>query len=57
MKRQALQWVGIDAAMLAHFGEALRPPIAVLASEENRSLQDAVTRRRQLVEMLSAEKN
>jgi transposase len=57
MKRQALQWVGIDAAMLAHFGEAMRPPITVLASEENRSLQDAVTRRRQLVEMLSAEKN
>jgi transposase len=47
----------IDAAVLAHFGEALQPPITVLASDQARALQDAVTRRRQLVEMLSAEKN
>jgi transposase len=47
----------IDAAVLAHFGEALRPPITVLASEQARALQDAVTRRRQLVEMLTAEKH
>lgn len=47
----------IDAAVLAHFGEAIRPPITVFASEQERALQDAVTRRRQLVEMLSAEKN
>ncbi len=47
----------IDAAVLAHFGEALHPPITVLASDQDRTLQDAVTRRRQLVEMLSAEKN
>jgi transposase len=47
----------IDAAVLAHFGEALQPPITVLASDQARALQDAVTRRRQLVEMLSTEKN
>jgi transposase len=47
----------IDAAVLAHFGEAIQPPITVLASDHDRALQDAVTRRRQLVEMLSAEKN
>lgn len=47
----------IDAAVLAHFGEAIQPPITVLASDQDRALQDAVTRRRQLVEMLSAEKN
>jgi transposase len=47
----------IDAAVLAHFGEAIQPPITVLASNEDRTLQDTVTRRRQLVEMLSAEKN
>ena len=47
----------IDAAVLAHFGEALQPPITVLASDQDRTLQDAVTHRRQLVEMLSAEKN
>jgi len=47
----------IDAAVLAHFGEAIQPPITLLASDQDRALQDAVTRRRQLVEMLSAEKN
>jgi transposase len=47
----------IDAAVLAHFGEAMQPPITVLASDQDRALQDAVTRRRQLVEMLSAQKN
>ncbi len=47
----------IDAAVLAHFGEAIQPPITVLASDQDRALQDAVARRRQLVEMLSAEKN
>ena len=47
----------IDAAVLAHFGEAIQPPVTVLASDQSRSLRDAVTRRRQLVEMLSAEKN
>jgi transposase len=47
----------IDAAVLAHFGEAIQPPITVLASDQDRALQEAVTRRRQLVEMLSAEKN
>ncbi len=47
----------IDAAVLAHFGEAMRPPITVLASAHEQALQEAVTRRRQLVEMLTAEKN
>ncbi len=47
----------IDAAVLAHFGQAMQPPITVLATEQERALQDAVTRRQQLVEMLSAEKN
>lgn len=47
----------IDAAVLAHFGEAMQPALTVLASEGEQALQDAVTRRHQLVEMLSAEKN
>lgn len=38
----------IDAAVLAHFGEAMQPPITVWASDQDRALQDAVTRRRQL---------
>lgn len=47
----------IDAAVLAHFGEAMQPAITVLASVNEQALQEAVTRRRQLVEMLTAEKN
>lgn len=47
----------IDARTLAHFGEALHPPATVFASEAEQELQDLVSRRRQLVEMMSAEKN
>ncbi len=47
----------IDAAVLAHFGEAMQPAITVLSSVNEQALQEAVTRRRQLVEMLTAEKN
>lgn len=47
----------IDAQVLAHFGEALHPPATIFASEAQQELQDLVSRRRQLVEMMSAEKN
>jgi transposase len=47
----------VDAAILAWFGEALKPPLRPFASEAQAQLQDVVTRRRQLVEMLSAEQN
>lgn len=47
----------IDAAVLAHFGEAMQPAVTVLASAHEQTLQEAVTRRRQLVEMLTAEKH
>jgi transposase len=47
----------IDAQVLAHFGEALRPAATVFASQTARELQALISRRRQLVEMLSAEKN
>lgn len=47
----------IDAHVLARFGETLKPEIRPLKSEETESLEDLVTRRRQLVEMLTAEKN
>ncbi len=47
----------IDAAVLAHFGQAMQPAVTVLASANEQALQEAVTRRRQLVEMLTAEKN
>ncbi len=47
----------IDAAMLAHFGEAVRPEPHVLADEESVELKAIMVRRRQLIEMIVAEKN
>jgi transposase len=47
----------IDASMLAHFGEAVRPEHRVMPDEQTRQLQAALTRRRQIVEMAAAEKN
>ena len=47
----------IDAQVLACFGEALRPVPRLLASEESQELGGLVARRRQLLEMLVAEKN
>ncbi len=47
----------VDAGILAWFGEAMMPPVRALASEAQSELQDLVTRRRQLVDILSAEQN
>lgn len=47
----------IDAAIIARFGSLLMPPATVLPSQSEQQLKDWVTRRQQLVEMLSAEKN
>lgn len=47
----------IDAAILAHFAEVIQPEIRPLASEETRQLSELVTRRHQLVEIITAEKN
>ena len=42
--------------MLAHFAEAIRPRITMIMDEKGKKLKDLVARRRQLVEMISAEK-
>jgi transposase len=47
----------IDADMLAHFGEALRPEVRGLKDEDAQLLTALMTRRRQIVDMLTAEKN
>lgn len=47
----------IDAAVLARYGEAVKPEVRALASEAARVLHELVTRRQQVVEMLSAERN
>src|ERR1700719_458843 len=47
----------LDAEVLARFGEAVRPEARPLANEQAQALAALGTRRRQLVEMLTAEKN
>lgn len=47
----------VDARVLAHFGEALQPLVRPLPDEETRALEALLTRRRQLVDMMVAEKN
>lgn len=47
----------IDAHVIAQFGEAVRPEIRPLKNEETRELNALITRRRQIVEMITAEKN
>lgn len=47
----------LDARMIAKYGELTTPPATVFASEQDEELKAWVTRRTQLVEMLSAEKN
>ncbi len=47
----------IDAAVLAHFAEAIRPEVRPLPDADARSLAALVDRRRQLLEMRTAEMN
>jgi transposase len=47
----------IDAALLAHFAEAIRPPVRPTPDREAEQLTQLVTRRRQVVEMFVSEKN
>ena len=45
----------IDAAVLAHFAEAVRPLACFVGEEDTRHLKELMTRRRQLREMITAE--
>jgi transposase len=47
----------LDAAVLAHFGAALKPPVTPLKSQDEQELAALRKRREQLVEMLADEKN
>ena len=47
----------LDALVLAHFGEATRPQPRTLPDAQSQALQALLTRRSQLVGMLTAEKN
>jgi transposase len=46
----------IDAAVIAHFAEATKPEVRPLPDEATRLLADLVARRRQILEMLGAER-
>lgn len=47
----------LDAGVLAHFGDAVRPTPRALPDDAQADLAALVARRRQLVEMLTAERN
>ncbi len=47
----------LDAEVLAHFAEAIRPPVRPLPTADNDRLAALVTRRRQVLDMLTAERN
>lgn len=48
---------GIDASVLAHFAEAVRPSVQPVTNQLALALEARVTRRNQLIQMLVAEKN
>jgi transposase len=47
----------LDAQILARFAEAIRPPVRPVPDEQTQALAALVARRRQLIEMITAEKN
>lgn len=47
----------LDAQLLAQFGAMVQPPARPLPDAQQRELQAMVTRRQQLIEMLTAERN
>ena len=47
----------LDAQVLAHFGEAVRPAIRPLRDADTRELGAMLARRRQVIDILVAEKN
>jgi transposase len=47
----------LDARVLAHFAAAIKPPLRPIKSAEEMELEALVSRRGQLIEMLTAEKN
>jgi transposase len=47
----------IDAAVIARFAEVMQPPVRPLDDEHTQALSELVARRRQLLDMLAAERN
>jgi len=47
----------LDAKVLAHFAAAIRPPVRSLRNEEEEQLTALLTRRKQVLDMITIEKN
>jgi transposase len=47
----------LDAKLIAHYGEAIKPPLSELKPESMRLMSDLLARRRQLITMQTMEKN
>jgi transposase len=47
----------LDARLLARYAAAVKPPVTRLPSEEEQQLSALMTRRRQVIDMITAEKN
>ena len=47
----------LDAEVIARFAEAVKPPVAEVPDADSQRLSERLARRRQLVEMLTAEQN
>ncbi|TVU79545.1 IS110 family transposase, partial [Pseudoalteromonas neustonica] len=47
----------LDAQLIAHFGEAIKPPLSSLKPDQMRLMSDLLSRRRQLMDMQTMEKN
>lgn len=47
----------LDAAVIAHFAEAVQPACRPLSDETGRQIKDLIARRRQLLDMVRMEKN
>ena len=47
----------LDAAVIAHFADAVQPPARGVPDEAARALAELLTRRRQLIGMMTAERN
>lgn len=47
----------VDAFILAHFAQAIRPTPRAVPDQEAREFQEILARRRQIIRMMSAEKN
>ena len=47
----------LDAQVLAEYGEAIKPPLTPVPSDEQKNIEGLVMRRRQLIDMRMAEKN